>query len=184
MMRSQPPSAARRLALASLLALATGATLQGCGFALRQSANLPFRTITLTGFAPNSSLANELARALEANGVDVVESTAQAKDVARHVIFEAVTDGRQQVVASSSAFGQVRDFSLRTRLQFRLLRADGSELLPADELVLARDVSYNEKDALAKQTEFEALHKAMQSDIVSQVLRRLAAARPDRVSPR
>ena len=58
------------------------------------------------------------------------------------------------------------------------MRADGTELLPVTDLILARDLPYNEKDALARQDEFEQTHRAMQSDLVSQVLRRLAAARP------
>jgi LPS-assembly lipoprotein len=181
-----------RLALPALLL--AGATLAGCGFALRQHTALPFRTITLSGFAVDSPLAIELAHALEANGVDVVETTAQAlaskvsppaqagasplsttnEALSQHLIFDALSDTRQQIVASSTAFGQVRDLTLRTRLRYQLLRADGSVLLPPTELLLSRDVTYNEKDALSKQSEIEALHKAMQSDIVSQVLRRLS----------
>jgi LPS-assembly lipoprotein len=41
--------------------------------------------------------------------------------------------------------------------------------------VLARDMSYNESAALAKEHEESLLYRAMQSDIVSQVMRRLAA---------
>ncbi len=192
-----------RQALLSLTGLSTlgAATLSGCGFSLRQGAHLAFRTITLTGFAGNSPLATELARALEANGVDVVETTAQAAatlasngppaanasapniaSLNGHVIFEALADNRQQVVASSTAFGQVRDLTLRTRLSFQVLRADGSVLLPPTELLISRDLTYNEKDALAKLNESEALHRAMQSDIVSQVLRRLAVITPERLA--
>lgn len=173
----------RRLATSALLGL-TALALGGCGFALRQPQRLPFRTITLSGFVSHSPLANELARALEASGVDVVETTVEAAaaasaggqgaDLSGHVILEARHDSRDQVVASTTAFGQVRDLSLRTRFKFRLLRADGSVLLPETELIMARDLSYNEQDALAKQDESEALHRAMQSDIVEQVLRRLA----------
>ena len=172
----------RRLAL-GLAGLAL-ATLGGCGFALRQSQSLPFATITLTGFSSSSPLATELAQALEDNGVDVVDSTAEAAaaaarrgdpDLVRHAILEAQQDSREQVVASTTSFGQVRDLTLRTRLKFRLLRADGSVLMPATELVLSRDVTFNEKDALAKQSEVDALHRAMQTDIVSQAMRRLAS---------
>jgi LPS-assembly lipoprotein len=179
-LRVQRRSALHALAAASLLI-----GLAGCGFALRQGGSMPFRSIALTGFASNSPLATELAQALEASGVDVVETTAQAAaaasaagaDLSGHLIFDARQDAREQVVASTTAFGQVRDFSLRTRLKFRVLRADGSVLLPETELMLARDLSYDEKDALAKQDEIVALHRAMQSDIVAQTLRRLAALR-------
>jgi LPS-assembly lipoprotein len=173
----------RRLATSALLCLAA-LTLGGCGFALRQPQHLPFRSVTLSGFVSNSPLATELARALEASGVEVLETTAQAAAAASasglanldsHIILEARQDSRDQVVASTTAFGQVRDLSLRTRFKFRLLRADGSILRPDTELVLSRDLTYNEKDALAKQDESDALHRAMQTDIVEQVMRRLSA---------
>jgi len=41
--------------------------------------------------------------------------------------------------------------------------------------VLARDMSYSEELALPKEQEEALLYRTMQSDIVSQVLRRLAA---------
>ena len=184
----------------SLLASATAlAALGGCGFQLRAEPTMAFRTVTLAGFASSSPMATELARALEASGVDVVETTAQAaamaaadpalrtsggqpSPVARHVILEAQLDSRDQIAAGTTAYGQVRDLSLRNRLIFRLLRADGSVIVPPTEVALARDLTYNEKDALAKQNESEALHRAMQTDLVAQVMRRLAAVRPDQLS--
>lgn len=182
----------RRRALLTGLALPAAAlavALPGCGFQLKGPPPLSFRTVTLTGFASTSPLATELARALEASGVDVVETSVQAAaaasgagqgaPLARHVVLESLLDQREQVVASTSAYGQVRDLTLRTRFHFRLLRADGSVLLPPNELALERVLTFNEKDALAKQEESEALHRAMQTDIVEQVLRRLAVIRLD-----
>jgi LPS-assembly lipoprotein len=157
-------------------ALAAAATLllSACGFALRQPPSMPFRTISLSHFSNNSPLASELAQALEASGVDVVDPP--VADPARHVILEATADSRDQIVASSTVSGQVRELSLRTRFGFRLLRADGSVLLPATELSQSRELTFNEQDALAKENESAALHRAMQTDIVLQALRRLAAA--------
>ena len=44
-----------------------------------------------------------------------------------------------------------------------------------DSFLLARDLTYNETDALAKQQEADFLYRAMQTDLVDQVMRRLAA---------
>ncbi|RZI86616.1 MAG: hypothetical protein EOP38_00620 [Rubrivivax sp.] len=176
-----------------LLALAVGTalpTLGGCGFELRHPPQMAFKSIQLTGFAGNSPFASELARSLEDAGVAVVDSTAAAAAqtasgaasgtavLSTHVVLEALSDSREQSVASTTAFGQVRDLSLRTRFRFRLARADGSDVIAATELVLTSDLPYNEKDALAKMDESAALHRAMQTDIVQQVMRRLAAVRP------
>jgi LPS-assembly lipoprotein len=187
----------RRILTSSLLSLALGATLAlplgGCGFELRHPPQLAFKSIQLVGFAGNSPLASELAKALEDAGVAVVDSTAAAakqgaiggasgpKALASHAVLEALSDSREQVVASTTAFSQVRDLSLRTRFTFRLTRADGSPLIARTELLLANDLTYNEKDALAKMDESEALHRAMQTDIVQQVMRRLAVVRPDQM---
>lgn len=165
---------ARRRLLSATLALTLLAGLSACGFALRQPPKMPFATISLSNFNSTSPLAGELAQALEASGVDVVEPP--VADISRHVILESLVDGRDQIVVSSTSSAQVRELSLRTRFSFRLLKADGSVLIPATELVLTRELTYNEQDALAKENESAALHRAMQTDLVLQTLRRLAAA--------
>lgn len=164
------------------------ATLGGCGFELRQGYAMAFRTLQLTGFTANSPLATELARALEASGVQVTESTLQAVRAASsvmvpssHIELNALTDKRETLVSAKTAFGQVRTITARTTLRFQVKRSDGSILIPASDVVLARDLSYNERDALAKQDESAALNRALQNDIVGQVMRRLAAIRPDQL---
>lgn len=182
-------TAAMRVAMATT---AVGIVLgsSGCGFKLRQGYDMAFKTIQLTGFAGNSPMAAELARALEASGVQVVDSTLAATQAASsatvpssHIVFEAVLDKRDMVVSTTTAYGQIRDMTVRNTLRFMVKRGDGSTLLPATDLIMTRDVTYNEKDALAKQDEFASLHRAMQSDIVNQLLRRLAAIRPDQLNP-
>jgi len=164
------------------------ATLGGCGFELRQGYAMAFRTLQLTGFTASSPLATELARALEASGVQVTESTLQAVQAASsvmvppsHIELNALLDKRETLVSAKTAFGQVRTITARTTLRFQVKRSDGSILIPASDVVLARDLSYNERDALAKQDESAALNRALQSDIVGQVMRRLAAIRPDQL---
>jgi LPS-assembly lipoprotein len=170
------------LGASSLLPLAS---LGGCGFQLRRQHDMAFRSIQLSGFSGISPLATELARALEANGVNVVESTLQATQAASaalvpvtHVELVALQDTRDTLVSAKTAFGQVRTMTARAILRFEVRRGDGSVLLPAADVSLARDLSYNERDALAKQDESEALTRSMQTDIVNQVLRRLAAIKP------
>jgi LPS-assembly lipoprotein len=163
------------------------AGLGGCGFALKRVQPLPFRSMALQGFAGNSGMAIELARTLDAAGVAVVETSAQAaalaspnegQPLAGHLIFEALNDQQEQTAASTTAYRQIRDMGLRTRLRFRVLRADGSVLLAPTDLQLSRILPYNEKDALARQDEFESIHKAMQTDLIEQVMRRLATLKP------
>lgn len=164
------------------------AALGGCGFELRQSYAMAFRSIQLTGFTAISPLATELARTLEGSGVEVTESILQALQAAQtnrlpasHIELHALADKRETLVSAKTAFGQVRTITARTSLRFMVKRSDGSILLPASDVVMAHDLSYNERDALAKQDESAALNRALQSDIVAQVMRRLAAIRPEQL---
>ena len=112
-----------------------------------------------------------MRRAIEASGsTRVVESPAQAQ-----VVLEALEDARDKTVAAQTAAGQVRDLTLRTRLKFRLRTPGGRVLINDTELLLSRDMTYNEANALAKEQEEAVLYRAMQSDIVDQVMRQLAA---------
>lgn len=158
----------RRAALLS----AASAALAGCGFELRQAPALPFRSIALVGFAPDSRLRAALQRGLERAGVTLQDRPAQAETV-----FDALGDARERTVAASTAAGQVRELQLRVRLRFRVATPSGRLLLPAADLLLSRDMSYSETAALGKQQEEALLFSAMEEDIVAQVLRRLAAIR-------
>jgi len=173
------------LGASSLLPLAT---LGGCGFQLRRQYDMAFRSIQLSGFTGTSPLATELARALEASGVSVTESTLQATQAASaaqvpvtHIEFVALQDTRDTLVSAKTAYGQVRTMTARAILRFEIRRGDGSVLLPATDVALGRDLSYNERDALAKQDESDALTRAMQTDVVNQVMRRLAAIKPQQL---
>lgn len=146
-------------------------TLAGCGFELRRAPELRFRTIQLTGFKPRSPLADELRMNIDASTTTlVVDTLPQAQ-----VILEAVTDLRERLVVASSSAGQVTELQLRERFTFRLRSVAGKELIPSTELLLIRDMSYTENAALGKEQEEAFLFRAMQSDIVAQVLRRLAS---------
>ena len=159
-----------------LLALAVG-LLTGCGFALRQLPPLPFERIALSGLAERSPLGQELREQL-AQSVQVVATPAQAQ-----VLLQVLTDRREKSVVASTAAGQVRELQLRTRLGFRLSTPDGRELIPATELALSRDISYSETFALAKAQEEADLYAAMQTDLVQQLLRRLARTTPGPAAP-
>ena len=166
--------ATRRRVLAWLalpLAGGTTALAAGCGFALRRTPDLQFRAIQLSGFKPRSPLADELRTSINASPTTlVVDTAAQAQ-----VVLEALEDAREKVVVAISPVGQVTEFRLRERFVFRLRSVSGRELIPRTEILQTRDLSYTESAALAKEQEEAFLFRAMQSDIVSQVLRRLAS---------
>lgn len=174
----------RRLTIAVACIGLLGAT-SGCGFKLRHGYDMAFKTVQLTGFAGNSPLAAELARTLEASGVNVVDSTLEAAQAASstsvpssHVVIDGIDEKRDTLAATATAYGQIRNMTARIEVRFQVKRADGTVLLPPAVVGLTRDMTYNEKDALAKQDESAALQRAMQSDLVNQVMRRLSVITP------
>lgn len=175
-MGAAPSPAARRLALRSAAAGAALAALAaaGCGFELRRAPVLAFDGLLLRGFAPDSPIAAELRERIEATPTTrIVESPAQAQ-----VVLEAQLERRDRGVVAATAAALVRDVLLRSRLTYLLRRPDGRVLAPPVELRLEREMSYSERDALAKEEEEAFLYRAMQADIVSQLMRRLAAVPP------
>lgn len=156
----------------ALLVGSSALALAACGFELRRPQALPFKSIALVGFGAASPLRVALERDLRAAGIALRDDPARAE-----VVFDALDDARQRTVAASTAAGQVREVQLRVRLRFRAATPAGVLLLPPSDLLLTRDLSYNETAALAKQQEEALLFRAMDEDIVAQVLRRLSAIR-------
>lgn len=144
--------------------------LAGCGFQLRQPLAYPFSTIALTGFAPRSPLETELRRALAAGGVQIQHAPRQAQ-----VVLRALEDQRERSAVATTAAGQVREVQLRLNVTLRADTPAGRALMAPVEMHLKRDLSYGETAALAKEQEEAELFREMQADVVSQVLRRLAA---------
>ncbi len=158
------------LRLVGVLLLASG-LLAGCGFALRSSPNFAFDTVAVT---PEQSVgvAAELSRYLGDKLRPVVPAEGQAGPQA---VIEVLQELREKSIVGVTATGQVREFQLRLRVKFRVRTLQGVELIAPTEVVLQRDISFNETAVLAKETEEILLYRDMQSDLVQQLLRRVAA---------
>jgi LPS-assembly lipoprotein len=165
----------RRHAAGLLLVLLTAFLLAACGFHLRGSdgqANLPFKSI-FVGFPESSTLGAELKRNIRASGVAVPD---QDKDA--QVALQVLSETRDKAILSLNSQGRVREYSLTYALRFRVTDSSGKELLAPTDIGLKRTISFNESQALAKEGEEAMLFRDMQTDLVQQVLRRLAALKP------
>jgi LPS-assembly lipoprotein len=149
--------------------------LSACGFQLRQAPNYPFRTL-YSGLPEASVFGQDLKRNISASGrVEVISDPKQVERA--DVIFDLLLELPEKVILSRTSAGAVREFQLRFRIRFKLRSRDGIELIPDTELVQERDISFNETAALSKETEEGLLYRDMRSDLVQQVLRRLAVVR-------
>ena len=152
--------------------LVAALALAGCGFQLRQAPTFAFETIYVNA-APSSPLARELRRALTSGG----NVSLAAAPAAAGVILDVLSEPREKVVVGLNATGQVREFQLRIRFRFKLRTSQGRELIGESEILQQRDISFTESAALAKEAEEQLLYRDMQSEIVAQLLRRLAAVK-------
>jgi LPS-assembly lipoprotein len=153
-----------------LLALALALLLSSCGFQLRGAAPLPFDTLYMPG--TSGGIALDLKRNIQAGTRTAVIDDAKKAEA----ILEFLQELREKKILSLAATGRVREFQLIYRVTFRVHDGKGGEFLPVSAVELSRDVSFNDTDVLAKETEEALLYRDMQFDMVQLILRRLAAA--------
>ena len=150
--------------------------LSACGFQLRgsdSSYSMPFKSIYLA-FSDQSPLGIELRRNLRAGDtVNVVLDAAQAE-----ALFDVLSETRGKQILSLNSQGRVREYLLTYTLVFRVRDAKGNELLGPTEINLKRPITFNETQVLAKESEEVLLYRDMQTDLVQQIMRRLAAVKP------
>jgi len=146
--------------------------LSACGFKLRGSYELPFDTLYIN-LPESNELYAALKRNIEASTKTRVISNPQEAQASLYVIYDRTAQG----ILSLSGTGRVTEYQLIRTFAFRLLDPNKQDLVPQREIVLRRDLPYSDDVVLAKASETELLVKDMQSDLVNQILRRLAAAK-------
>ena len=158
----------------ALLGVALALPLAGCGFQLRGAQTLPIDRLFLA-LPVNSPLGAEMAR--------VVRSSTNARVVPdrkdAQAIFELLGEAREREVLSINAQGRAREYQLRLLTSFRVLDPNGLELIAPTTLTARRDISFNESELLAKESEEALLYRDMQSDLVRQMVTRLQGIRFD-----
>ena len=155
----------------TVLAVALLLTLAACGFRLRGTANVPFETLYLPG--ATGGIALDLKRNIQiGTNAKVVDDPAKAE-----AVLQFTEEARQKEVLSLTGTGKVREFQLRYRVGFRVHDGKGGDYVPQSTIQLTRDVTFNDTEILAKEQEEQILFRDMQTDMVQQILRRLAAAK-------
>jgi LPS-assembly lipoprotein len=85
---------------------------------------------------------------------------------------------RDKAVLSIASNGRAREFRLNYVLTYRVVDQRGREMVPPNSNIsIYRDISFNDTQVLSKESEEALLWREMQSDMVQQLIRRLAAAR-------
>jgi LPS-assembly lipoprotein len=147
------------------------ATLAGCGFHLRGTADVPFQTLYLPN--ADSGIALDLRRYVQAGTrARVVDDPKQAE-----AILAFTEENREKNILSLTGAGRVSEFQLKYRVGFRVHDGKGGDYVPLTSIALTRDITFADTDVLAKEAEEQLLFRDMQSDMVQQIMRRLAVSR-------
>jgi LPS-assembly lipoprotein len=158
-----------RLSLILCLALVLGA----CGFHLRGALELPYRTLFIE-MPDDSGLSSSLKRQIRyTDHTRVVDDKSQADGV-----LVVMFDRREKVILSTNAQGRVAEYQLRRNFGFRVTNAQGQQIVPLSEIVLVRDMTYNDNYVSAKGMEEQKLWEDIESDLLQQLMRRLSAMKP------
>jgi len=156
-----------RLLVVALLA----GLLAGCGFKLRGQQELPFETLSVPGVSPLSlELRRNIAAASERTTVIQQVTGADA-------VLTVLTEQQEKVIIALNTQGRVTEYQLRYRVAYRVSSPKGLDYVPPTAVVLTRDITFNNQ-VLAKETEEGQLYAEMRADMVQQIIRRLARAKP------
>ena len=176
------PKFFRRGALCAAV-LAASLTLSACGFHLRGEGGhytLPFPTMYV-GLPESSPLAIDLKRNIRANGGTTVVNSAKDADGVIDVLSNPEKT-KTKTILSLNSNGRVRQYLLTYNIVFRVLDKQGNQLLAPTTITLTRPIDFNETQLLAKEQEEALLYKDMQTDLVQQMMRRIAAVKTPGVS--
>jgi LPS-assembly lipoprotein len=144
--------------------------LAGCAFHLRGTANVPFETLYLPG--ATGGIALDLKRNIQAGTRAKVVDDIKKADA----VMQFTEETRAKEILSLTGTGRVREYQLRYRVGFRVHDGKGGDYVPQTTIQLTRDISFNDSAILAKEAEEGLLYRDMQTDMVQQIMRRLAAA--------
>lgn len=147
--------------------------LAACGFQLRGVADLPFETLYVDG-GGNPALAAEISRAIRSG---TQARLADKADDAQAVLRVQGATQEKRILALSGA-GRVREYELIYRVGFRLTDKEGRDLIATQPIEMRRAMLWDDALVLAKQGEEALLYLDMQKDVIGQLMRRLAKARP------
>jgi LPS-assembly lipoprotein len=123
--------------------------------------------------AQTSQFATLLKRAVRAGSATrITEQPGEAE-----VVLQVLNELQEKQILSLGGGGRVSEYQLRYRISYRLTDSKNREHIPATEILLKRDYSFTDDQALSKETEESLLYRDMRNDAVQQMVRRLQAAK-------
>ena len=146
--------------------------LSACGFQLRGSggSSLPesWYTMNLVTGNPNSELSREIESSFAASGINWVE-----RDSANYIVKVAPEKFEQRNL-SINAQARAAEFELALSTQFSVLDAQGTTIMKQGRVSVLRQMENDPRNVVGKAEEMRILRGEMRSDLVRQIMRRIA----------
>ena len=152
--------------------------LASCGFRPSGPPKLPFQNLYISAPA-YSSFAAELKRYIASGSQGKLADDPKVADA----VLDILSEGQETVILSLTVSGRVAEYQLRYRVSYRLHDNANRDWIPSSEILLRRDVTYDDQAVLAKENEMNLLFQAMKEDAVKQMMRRLSRAQPPAATP-
>ncbi len=154
----------------TLTALLLASLLTACGFKLKASGALPLslRTIYIPSFPADMTLQRELALALQARQVTVVNSTTAAPYTLR-----ILSSRFKQTMISASTDMQLRNYVLVYEIAFQVTANNGNTVIPATHLTLTRNYTASIAQMLNESGEYGHVRQVLRQDAIKQIIERL-----------
>ena len=163
--------------------------LAACGFHPRGELQLPpnLGPVKVQASDPYSPLADSLARALEraahgcanaasAGCAGAAAGAPTASGDAKTATLRIAGDTFSEGPLSVDNLSRVREYMLTYVVNFEFTAADGSVLVPLQEVKLQRDYTYDVTHALGTAAEQGTIRDEMQRDMAASILRRIGIA--------
>ncbi len=146
--------------------------LHGCGYHLRQSAELPasISPVVINGVNAYSGLGRELSHRLQSNTVEVTKERNKANTILRISSYR-----KQNRTLSVDGSGKVAQTELLHTLSFDLLDASGKTLVPKQDIKVSRNYINTETQKLGKTTEAKQLSEGIEQELARIIILRIQA---------
>ncbi|MCX4160425.1 MULTISPECIES: LPS assembly lipoprotein LptE [Paraburkholderia] len=141
--------------------------LSACGFQLRGQQDYAFKRLAVAGGAPAGVA--RLTRMVEGGSDTVVVNNAANADATLRL-----SEGQGTSVLTLNSLGVVEEYQINYTLNYSLVGADGTLLIPPSAIALNRAMTYSDQYSQAKSAEYDLLIADMRNDAVDQLMRRLS----------
>ncbi|OUS09819.1 hypothetical protein A9Q90_02350 [Gammaproteobacteria bacterium 54_18_T64] len=144
-------------------------SLSACGWQLRGTGgDATIEHLHVDANAPDSAFIRVLERYLRGSGIALVDSPNEAQ-----YSLKIITEKSRRRTATVSASARISERLLEERIDYLIIRSDGTVAVERTSATVERIYEYNEDNVLATEDEARLLKSEMYNDLARQIANRL-----------